>query len=50
MNILAMLSSDPNSINQIYNTACGDRTSILELATIIKKQLSLIDINIKIIF
>mgnify|MGYP006091013151 FL=1 len=47
MNILAMLSSDPNSINQIYNTACGDRTSILELATIIKKQLSLIDINIK---
>ena len=36
MNELALSTSNPRSINQIYNTACGERTSISQLASYIK--------------
>ena len=36
MNELALKTSNPQAINQIYNTACGERTSISQLASYIK--------------
>lgn len=36
MNDLALNTSNPQAINQIYNTACGERTSISQLASYIK--------------
>lgn len=32
MNMLAITTSNPNAYNQIFNTACGDSTTILHLA------------------
>ena len=40
MNVLAMLTDDKNALNQVYNTAVGERTSLLELVGILKKYLS----------
>jgi len=40
MNLLSLLTTDNNSINQVYNTAVGERTTILELFNLIKKILS----------
>ncbi len=36
MNELALNTSKPQAINQIYNTACGERTTINQLASFIK--------------
>ena len=36
MNELALITSNPQAINQIYNTACGERTTINQLASFIK--------------
>jgi len=36
MNELALNTTNPIAINQIYNTACGERTSILKLASQVK--------------
>ncbi|WP_033149553.1 SDR family oxidoreductase [Prevotella sp. RM4] len=36
MNELALITSNPHAINQIYNTACGERTTINQLASFIK--------------
>jgi UDP-N-acetylglucosamine 4-epimerase len=36
MNELALNTTNPTAINQIYNTACGERTSISKLASFIK--------------
>lgn len=36
MNELALNTTNPASVNQIYNTACGERTTILQLSTFIK--------------
>lgn len=40
MNHLAMTIKNPNAINQVYNTAAGGRTSIKEMAEVIKKGLT----------
>ena len=37
MNLLALTTSDSKSLNQIYNTAVGERTTLNELVSIIKK-------------
>ena len=47
MNVLAITSNNKKSINQIYNTACGDRTSLNELVYLLKKYLSKFDKKIK---
>ncbi len=43
MNLLVLLNNNHNNSNQIYNTAIGDRTTILELFNKIKKALSKYD-------
>ena len=39
MNELALITSNPQAINQIYNTACGERTTINQLSSFIKSIL-----------
>lgn len=43
MNELAMLSDNPKSINTVYNTAYGDRTTLNDLVKSLKKYLSEFD-------
>lgn len=43
MNELAMLTEDPKAVNQVYNTAVGDRTNLNELVTYLKEFLSVYD-------
>jgi len=40
MNILAMTTDNQEALNQVYNTAVGDRTSIKDMAGLLKKYLS----------
>jgi UDP-N-acetylglucosamine/UDP-N-acetylgalactosamine 4-epimerase len=40
MNILAMTTENESALNQVYNTAVGDRTTLLELTQLLKKHLS----------
>ena len=40
MNELAMLTDNVNAINTVYNTAVGDRTTLNDLITYLKKYLS----------
>lgn len=47
MNMLAMTTKNKNAINCVYNTALGDRTTILELFNLIKKNLIQYDSNIE---
>ena len=47
MNLLALCSENKNSLNQIYNTACGERTSLVKLVELLKVLLSKRDIKIK---
>ena len=46
MNILAITSNNHNSLNQIYNTAVGDRTNLNQLVSYLKKTLINFDENI----
>jgi len=46
MNVLAITTSNKNALNQIYNTAVGDRTTIKEMAELLKKYLSVYDAKI----
>ena len=46
MNVLCMISENKDVINQIYNTAFGERTTILELISYVKKYLSEFDSKI----
>ncbi len=43
MNLLAMTTVNKKAINQIFNTACGQRTNLNELVNILKKYLSKYD-------
>ena len=43
MNLLAITSENKESVNQVYNTAVGDRTNLLELTTLLKEYLSKYD-------
>lgn len=40
MNHIAMVTDNPDAINQVYNTAVGDRTTISQLAEYLKESLS----------
>lgn len=40
MNLLALTTENKEALNQIYNTAVGDRTTLLELTEALRKQLS----------
>ena len=39
MNLLALTTDNDNAVNQVYNTAVGDRTNLLELTTLLKEYL-----------
>jgi UDP-N-acetylglucosamine 4-epimerase len=43
MNELAMTTQNPEAINTVYNTACGERTTLNQLVQLLKVQLSSID-------
>lgn len=47
MNILAMKTTDSVSINQVYNTAYGERTTLNQLVGYLKDYLSEFDPEIK---
>ena len=47
MNLLAMNIKNKNALNCVYNTALGDRTTILELFSMIKNNLIKYDPDIK---
>jgi UDP-N-acetylglucosamine 4-epimerase len=40
MNILALTTDDKIAINQVYNTAVGERTTLIEMFLLLKKYLS----------
>lgn len=46
MNLLALTTGNNNAINQVYNTAVGDRTNLLELTKFLKEYLSAYDSKI----
>ena len=46
MNLLALISEDEGAINQVYNTAVGDRTTIKQMAKLLKEYLSAYDSKI----
>lgn len=37
-NIISLFSTDKNAVNQVYNIACGQQTSLAELFTVLKKE------------
>ena len=43
MNHLAIATENEQALNQVYNTAVGDRTTLLELTQLLKKHLSQYD-------
>src|SRR5690606_23648286 len=43
MNVLAMLTENPEAMNTVYNTAFGDRTTLNDLMESLKKYLSVFD-------
>jgi len=43
MNLLALITDKEEALNQIYNTAVGDRTTIKEMAELLKEYLSAYD-------
>ena len=40
MNLLVMETTNPDAVNQVYNTACGEETSLNELVDYLKEFLS----------
>lgn len=46
MNLLALTSEKEEAVNQVYNTAVGDRTTIKDMAELLKKYLSVYDAEI----
>jgi UDP-N-acetylglucosamine 4-epimerase len=47
MNLLAITSENEEAVNQVYNVACGDRTTLNDLLEYLKEYLSDYDKNIK---
>ncbi len=47
MNKLALSTDNPDALNQVYNTAFGDRTNLNELVALLKEYLSEFDAEIK---
>ncbi|MGI0107094.1 SDR family oxidoreductase [Salinimicrobium sp. WS361] len=46
MNLLALTTDNKEALNQVYNTAVGDRTNLKELTQLLKKYLSKYDSEI----
>ncbi|SHF90129.1 UDP-N-acetylglucosamine 4-epimerase [Salegentibacter echinorum] len=46
MNLRALTSENKEAVNEIYNTAVGDRTNLVELTQLLKKHLSKFDSKI----
>lgn len=46
MNVLALTTTNPKAVNQIYNTAFGERTTLNQLVTYLKEYLSDFDSEI----
>ena len=46
MNVLAMFTDNKKALNQVYNTAVGERTTLNELVNKLKKYLSEFDSKI----
>ncbi len=47
MNMLAITTNNKNALNTVYNVAYGERTTLLELTTLLKENLSAFDDSIK---
>lgn len=47
MNLLALTTENTEAVNEVYNTAVGDRTNLNELTQLLKKYLSEYDPEIK---
>ena len=47
MNMRALTTTNPEAVNQIYNTAYGDRTTLNQLVSYLKENLSKMDLEIK---
>ena len=47
MNLLAITTNNEEALNTVYNVAYGDRTTLLELTTLLKEHLSAFDDAIK---
>ena len=47
MNLLAITSDNPAALNEVYNTAVGDRTTIKDMAELLREYLSEFDPEIK---
>ncbi|QAA81315.1 SDR family oxidoreductase [Aequorivita sp. H23M31] len=47
MNLLAITTKNEYALNQIYNTAVGDRTTLVQLTSLLKKHLSAFDEKIR---
>lgn len=47
MNLLAITTNNEAALNTVYNVAFGDRTTLLELTTLLKEHLSEFDDSIK---
>jgi UDP-N-acetylglucosamine 4-epimerase len=43
MNLLSITTENENALNQIYNTAVGDRTTLVQLTDLLKKHLANFD-------
>ncbi|TRO65123.1 SDR family oxidoreductase [Christiangramia sabulilitoris] len=43
MNLLALTCDNPDALNEVYNTAVGDRTNLIELTQLLKNYLSEFD-------
>lgn len=43
MNLLAMTTENKEALNQVYNTAVGDRTTLIQLTELLKKHLAKFD-------
>lgn len=46
MNLLAITTDNEEALNQVYNTAVGDRTDLVQLAKLLKENLSKFDSKI----
>jgi UDP-N-acetylglucosamine/UDP-N-acetylgalactosamine 4-epimerase len=47
MNLLALTTENDSALNEVFNTAVGDRTNLLELTNLLKEYLSHYDPKIK---
>jgi|SRR5690554_4637536 len=47
MNLLSVTTKNKEALNQVYNTAVGDRTTLVQLTSLLKKYLGVYDHQIK---